>query len=305
MYAKIFTQIFDSSVNEDCHVRWVFEDMMKLADVNGVVDMTHEAIARRTNAPLDIVKKGIERLEMPDDSSRNPDYEGRRIVRLDEHRSWGWWIVNYEYYRNLASEEQKRARTRERVRKFRQKSVTPCNADVTRANGVYQKCNAKKKEMEKHKEKEEAIAPDGAVLFDNGVEQNKETTLNEENSKKPGRPKKVPNWVEWTKKPIDRWITAVATHKHAVARPNEKDKGILNRMAESYNELEFKWMLIVYAQECVEKNRPMNPANFEYCRDDCYAKMHKLPEYDESKLFPPEPKKEIPSESLTKEKDVV
>ncbi len=129
MYAKVFTQILDSSVNEDCQVRWVFEDLLKLCDVNGVVDMTLEAISRRTNAPIEIVRKGIERLEMPDSASRNPEFEGRRIVRIDEHRTWGWFIVNYDHYRNLVSEEQKREKTRIRVANHR--SRTKCNANVT------------------------------------------------------------------------------------------------------------------------------------------------------------------------------
>ena len=37
----------------------MFEDMLILADQNRVVDKTCEAIARRTNVPIEIVKKGI------------------------------------------------------------------------------------------------------------------------------------------------------------------------------------------------------------------------------------------------------
>lgn len=50
-FAKIFPQIFDSSIARDLDVRTTFMDMLILADYNGVVDMTHDAIARRTNRP--------------------------------------------------------------------------------------------------------------------------------------------------------------------------------------------------------------------------------------------------------------
>ena len=126
MFAKVFGQIYDSSISEDYLLRLVFEDFLTLADINGVVDMTQESISRRTNVPLDIVKKYITILESPDLKSRRKNDDGRRIVKLDEHRDWGWLIVNYEFYRNLASEDQRREKTRQRVIKYRQK--TSCNA---------------------------------------------------------------------------------------------------------------------------------------------------------------------------------
>lgn len=121
MYAKVFEQIFDSSIAEDWQVRVVFEDFLKLCDKDGVVDKTVEAIARRTNVPIDIIRHAIQVLEQPDPRSRRKDHDGRRIILVDEHRDWGWIIVNYAYYRALASEEQRRATTRDRVRHFREK----------------------------------------------------------------------------------------------------------------------------------------------------------------------------------------
>ncbi len=131
MYAKVFNQIFDSSIVERPETRFTFVDMLILADVNGVVDMTHEAIARRTNRPIELIRQTISELEGPDPRSRTPDYEGARIKRLDEHRDWGWFIVNYENFRKLASEEQRREKTKLRVRRHRNKE---CNTPVTLSN---------------------------------------------------------------------------------------------------------------------------------------------------------------------------
>lgn len=145
MFGKIFAQIYDSSIAEDYQLRTVFQDMIILADINGVLDMTPEALSRRTNVPLEIVKAAITRLEAPDAKSRTPDHDGARIKRLDEHRDWGWMILNHAQFREIASEEQRRAKTLARVRKHRGNAfVTPCNASVTVANA----CNAMQKQMQ-------------------------------------------------------------------------------------------------------------------------------------------------------------
>src|SRR5438552_8403678 len=115
MFAKVFQQIYDSSIVERPDLRFTFMDMLVLADQNGVVDMTHEAIARRTNRPIEIIRETITELEQPDPLSRTPTCNGARIKRLDKHRDWGWLIVNYADFRKIASEEQRRERTRTRV----------------------------------------------------------------------------------------------------------------------------------------------------------------------------------------------
>jgi hypothetical protein len=116
-------------------------DLLILSDKNGVVDVTHEAIARRTNRPIEVIRRTIAELEGPDPKSRTPDADGARIFRLDEHRDWGWGIVNYEYFRKIASQDQRREKTRLRVARHREKlrkslAVTQCNAEVTPANDL-------------------------------------------------------------------------------------------------------------------------------------------------------------------------
>lgn len=120
MFVKVFAQILDSTIADDWQVRHVFEDLLKLADYkNGVVDMTLAAISRRTGVPLDVITRAVEALSQPDPGSRSAEEEGRRIVLLDEHRAWGWRIVNYEHYRNIRDEEDRRAYFRERKRSQR------------------------------------------------------------------------------------------------------------------------------------------------------------------------------------------
>ena len=108
MYAKIFRQIFDSSIVENPEARFTFIDLLILSDGRGRVDMTHEAIARQTNRSLEVIQRTIAELEQPDPKSRNPLKAGCRITRLDAHRDWGWQIVNHWQYRAIGCDEERR-----------------------------------------------------------------------------------------------------------------------------------------------------------------------------------------------------
>jgi hypothetical protein len=49
---------------------------------------------------------------------------------LDDHRDWGWFIVNYKHYRQIASEEQRREKTLARVKRHRDKAKEEAEADA-------------------------------------------------------------------------------------------------------------------------------------------------------------------------------
>lgn len=123
VFTKIFDQIFDSSIASDATVRHTFMDLLVLADSEGVVDMTLDAIARRTNVSPEMVGGAIARLCEPDPASRSKKKEGRRLIQLDSHRDWGWIIVNYDHYRQVRDEEARRAYFREHKAAYRKKKA--------------------------------------------------------------------------------------------------------------------------------------------------------------------------------------
>lgn len=106
-----------------------FQQMIILADYEGFVDMTAEAISRRTIIPLDIIKKGIAELEAPDAQSRDTNNEGRRIERISDDREWGWKILNYVKYRQIRNAEERRAYMRDYMKAKRAKPA-PKNSDT-------------------------------------------------------------------------------------------------------------------------------------------------------------------------------
>ena len=138
LYTRVFASILDSSINLQSvptSVRWLWITMLLIADGNraGVVDMPVERLAARAGLSLDQTREGLAVLSAPDIESTSDEEQGRRIVSIREDSSRGWRLVNWEKYRALAREEQRREQTRLRVAAFREKSSVS-NAAVTTAN---------------------------------------------------------------------------------------------------------------------------------------------------------------------------
>ena len=121
VYAKVFRSLWDGTLADSWEAWALFVFLLAHADAEGFVDMTPQAIARRSSMPLDAVRRGIEVLEAPDQDSRSDAEDGRRLVRIDPRRPWGWRIVNARYYRGLTDAETVResARVRQADRRRR------------------------------------------------------------------------------------------------------------------------------------------------------------------------------------------
>lgn len=150
MFGKLFASMFDGSLHGHWEATVTLQQMVILSNRHGEVDMTAEAIAARTGIPLPILRKGIAELAEPDPQSRGPAEDGRRIVPLSPGRSWGWRIVNYLFYRTLASAEDKREGARERQRRHRDSSVTPGHALSRVSRHADAEADAKAKTKKKH-----------------------------------------------------------------------------------------------------------------------------------------------------------
>lgn len=133
MYGKVFDTIYDGTLADDWRALVTFQQLIVLCDADGVVDMTVQALSRRTGIPIEHLQAGIEALEQPDINSRSSEEEGRRIVRIDAHKDWGWYLVNHKKYSNLrdAREVREANRVRKQRQRDKQADVTPMSRDVT------------------------------------------------------------------------------------------------------------------------------------------------------------------------------
>lgn len=108
MYGKLFASMFVGSLHGHWQAIVTFQQMVILADKDGTIEMTPQALSSTTSIPLDIIEAGIAVLEAPDPNSRTPDEEGRRIVRIQPERPWGWHITNHAKYRAIRTAEERR-----------------------------------------------------------------------------------------------------------------------------------------------------------------------------------------------------
>ncbi len=58
MYGKLFDSMYDSTLAEDWRALVTFQQMIILCDADGMLDMTPQALSRRTSIPIEHIKSG-------------------------------------------------------------------------------------------------------------------------------------------------------------------------------------------------------------------------------------------------------
>lgn len=129
MYAKLFTSIYQGTLRGNSHGLLVFTNLLAHCDKSGEVDMHPRAIAEEVGLTVEQVRAALLVLEAPDEESRSPEEDGRRILRKDEHRAWGWVVVNYLKYRSIRDEDDRREQNRLAQERWRNKNK-PASAAV-------------------------------------------------------------------------------------------------------------------------------------------------------------------------------
>jgi hypothetical protein len=160
LYGKVFDSIYDGTLYGHWEAIVTMQQLVVLASPDGVIDMTPNAIAARTSIPLDIIRKGLTVLESPDPYSRTPGDEGRRIVPLDDHRPWGWRLVNHGKYMRLRNMAEKREADRSRIAEKRKE-----NNDVAIVSQNVANVAHSDSDLDTDKDvKRKALPPSGAFL---------------------------------------------------------------------------------------------------------------------------------------------
>ena len=106
--------------------------MLALADRNGEIQASIPGLARLAGVPIPDCEEAIAKFTAPDQYSRTPDDQGRRIEKIEG----GWALLNHSKYREMASRDDSKAANAERQQRHREKAkrnaiVTPSNAKVT------------------------------------------------------------------------------------------------------------------------------------------------------------------------------
>lgn len=144
MYGKVFESIYDGTLAGHWQAIVTMQQLIVLASPDGVIDMTPDAISRRTSIPLHIINSGLEHLSKPDPFTRTPGEDGKRIVLLDDHRPWGWRLVNHGKYMRLRDMEQKREADRVRIAEKRSKNNYVASVSQVVANVAHSDLDSNK-----------------------------------------------------------------------------------------------------------------------------------------------------------------
>lgn len=137
-YTKLFSGLLTSTIwAEDHTTRIVWITMLAMANQHGEVGATVPGLARIAGVSLDECQAALAKFMSPDEFSRTPDNDGRRIAPIEG----GWELLNHAKYRLLASKEQAQEAGKERVRRHRTRNamlrhVTPCNAVLTHERDI-------------------------------------------------------------------------------------------------------------------------------------------------------------------------
>lgn len=155
MYGKLFASMFTGTLHGQWQAIVTFQQMIILADQDGTIEMTPQAMSATTSIPLDIIEAGIAILEAPDPNSRTPDEGGRRIIRINPDRPWGWHITNHAKYRSIRTAEERREYHRQYWHKRKQElqpdsTTTQQNQPIAVSSKHMQKHNNKKIGASRH-----------------------------------------------------------------------------------------------------------------------------------------------------------
>lgn len=128
MYCKLFASLYQGTLRGLPHPILVFTNLLAHCDKDGFVDKHFRAIADEVGLTVEEVKAAIAFLESPDEESRSKEAGGRRLLRINDDRAWGWQVVNYAKYRAIRTEEDRREQNRLAQKRFRDKQKS---ADVS------------------------------------------------------------------------------------------------------------------------------------------------------------------------------
>jgi hypothetical protein len=120
MYGKVFASMFEGSMlgaGPDVFAVWVFA--LSRADKKGIVELNPSLVGAMIGAPPDRVRAAINYLEQPDPESRNPEHEGRRLIKEGQFQ---YLIVSHFKYQAITSGDElkaynRNAKSQERERK--------------------------------------------------------------------------------------------------------------------------------------------------------------------------------------------
>ena len=166
-YVKLFGSILESTVWETSpETRCVWIAMLAMSDQDGIVSASVPGLARRAGVERTAAETALALFLAPAPDTRPTLFEGRRIEEVDG----GWRLLNHAKYRSMDSIEERRKKTAERVRRWRERNPSKelCN-ECNSGNPI--RCRSKSRFKSKSRTDPDLRAgsmfsPDGTSLWE-------------------------------------------------------------------------------------------------------------------------------------------
>lgn len=116
-YTKLFSSLIGSNLwrQDSKTLKIVWITMLAMADKNGCVMTSIPGLADFAKVTMEECLEALKILKSPDEYSRTPDNEGRRIEEIPG----GWRILNFLKYRDTMDVDDRRAYNRAKQREYR------------------------------------------------------------------------------------------------------------------------------------------------------------------------------------------
>lgn len=106
MFGKAFALMYEGSMYGSGPVVFaLWGYMIANSDGDGHVELNTKRVADTIGTTVEEIENALKFLASPDEKSRNPEEEGRRIVAIGPFH---WRLVSFRKYRDLKNQEQKR-----------------------------------------------------------------------------------------------------------------------------------------------------------------------------------------------------
>lgn len=122
-----YTPVFDTLTKGTLCGKWpdigLWPVLLSMADWKGEIDATQQYIAAVTGLALADVMKCLDRFCNHDERSRSGESGGARLELVDPERGWGWRVINFQKYRDKASNAKQVSdgRNAEKVRRYKER----------------------------------------------------------------------------------------------------------------------------------------------------------------------------------------
>ena len=119
MYGKLFSSMYEGSmVGAGPVVFAVWGYCIAKADLDGTVLLNPQLLAPIIGTSRVEIDQAMKYLQEPDEHSKNPEHDGRRLLHQTGHL---YFVVSHEHYRNMKNNEERREYMRGYMRERRKK----------------------------------------------------------------------------------------------------------------------------------------------------------------------------------------